>query len=161
MVWNQPALGRSVAFSTRCHDRPKAGTCFAASRGPLRSGRTGGADVRSETLMRAVAAVLIGFALISSWCVAFVSNSAGWLASVEGAAGVVAVIAGFGLVRDSRAARAALAVEALVLFAGALVGFVSRGPAWFSWSALVLACGLAILGLSRVVFRVLSHARRP
>lgn len=99
--------------------------------------------------MRAAAALLVGFILISIWSVAFVSDNAGWLGWLDGVAGVFAVVTAFGLVRDSSAARALLAVDAAVLFAGALVAFASATPAWQTWSSLGTALGLALLGLPR------------
>lgn len=112
--------------------------------------------------MRAAGAVLVGFILISFWSVAFVSENAHWLAWVEGAAGLLAVLAAFGLVRESRAARALLALDAAVLFAAALVASVSATPVWLSWSSFGCGSGLALVSLPRrFLARFSTRVRTP
>jgi hypothetical protein len=92
--------------------------------------------------MRPAGAVLIGFVLISAWCVIVVSDGGRWPGWVCGASGVVAVAAAFGLVRNRSSARRVLAIDAGVLVTSALIALVFEAVTWLGWISLAAAMGL-------------------
>ena len=110
--------------------------------------------------MRALVSTSIGFLLIALWSVALVSHAGGWLAWVDGGAGIVAVVAAFGFVRGRQSARRLMGMSGLGIFIASSLATALEAPRWLHWTSFALAGSsllVALVGRSPSPERV----RRP
>jgi hypothetical protein len=97
--------------------------------------------------MRALASTLTGFLLIAVWSVALVSHAGGWLAWVDGGAGIVAVVAAFGFVRGRQRARRLMGMSGFAILVGSFLAVALGAPRWLHWTSFALACSSLLVAL--------------
>src|SRR6185436_14473897 len=98
--------------------------------------------------MRALLSTLVGFLLIALWSVALVAHQGGWLAWADAGAGILAVVAAFGFVRDRQSAKRLMAINGAALLFLSFLAVVFGGVRWLNWTSFALACGAILIALA-------------
>src|SRR5579871_3447331 len=90
--------------------------------------------------------VVLGFGLIILWVAGLSAHAVGWLTWLDGLIGVLAIAAGFGVLRA--ATRAGVATSgglAFALFILWVIGLAAGRSLWMVWWTFAFACAFLIV----------------
>ncbi|HLK91757.1 MAG TPA: hypothetical protein VKZ18_17835 [Polyangia bacterium] len=90
--------------------------------------------------------VVLGFGLIILWVAGLSAHAVGWLTWIDGIVGLLAIAAGFGILRAATRAGVAtsggLSFALLVIW---IIGLAAGSTLWMVWWTFAFACGFLIL----------------